>query len=57
MLSEEECERAAGDPNWKHYLETLEKPPEVKEGMLSLVSEDFHGHHVCTINVTVECRI
>ena len=57
MLSEEECERGAGDPNWTHYLETLEKPPEVKKVMQSLVSGDPHRHHVRTINVNEECRI
>ena len=57
MLSEEECESAVGDPEWKHYLQTLVKPPEVKKVMQSLVSGYFYGYHVCKVNVEEECRI
>ena len=45
MLSEEECESAAGDPNWKHYLQTLMKSPKVKKVMQSLISGYFDEHY------------
>jgi hypothetical protein len=45
MLSEEECESAAEDPNWKHYLQTLIKSPEVKQVMQRLMSGYYDGYH------------
>jgi hypothetical protein len=45
MLSEEECESAAEDPNWKPYLQTLIKSPEVKKVIQSLISGYFDEHY------------
>jgi hypothetical protein len=53
ILSEEEYERAAGDPHWEHYLETLVKARDVKKTMQNLISGHFNVYNeykVCEFN-------